>query len=319
MYLFFVAVASSQILTFFVHLFAALECATNYSKDHALVGHALSLFFTEALLDVLLEFKEEENVGDLEELIMEDVALHRNFTTGPLPDLYKKVVDLKDVKEELENTNETTFDETIFMNGPSMCHTARLPSQIRYHGILTNTDMVGEPAPLGKETYYLGHNLKKAHETASERKNIRLVYDMKQREAKCKGVAPVTVKPDYPDSFYVNSLDGWTALKIPNKAEKEFYSYDPDKHQGIIVFHIRKCDWGKCPTNFLTVADYNEHWEMKVNSQRISKVVPIGESATMAKGEGGFRIKPDENGQYEIEIKVKTEKKYLEFADFVLW
>ena len=276
-------------------------------------------------MDALLELKEETEYDDeglLEELIKEDVALHRNFTTGPLPDTYKKVVDLTQANAEIQsnrNTNETSLDASLFMDGPSMCHTARLPAQIRYQGILTNTEMVGKPVPVGEETYYVGHDINEAHKSASENNKVRIVYDMKERETTCKGVAPVTVKPDYPDSFYVNSLDGWAKLKIPNKAEQEFYRYNPENHQGIIVFHMRKCDWGKCPKHFLTLEDYEEHWEMKVNNQRISKVISIGADAILAMGEDSLRIDADEKGQYEIEIKVKTENKYLEFADFVLW
>ncbi len=290
----------------------------NNSKDNALVGHALSLFLVDVLLDVLQELKIQ--LGDssevLEELIQKDIALHEEFTRGPLPDEYKKVVDLKNIQEGLKDFGASSFDETLFIKGPSMCHTARLPSQTRYNGILTHDKMVGKPAPVGQETYYVGLDINEAHKTDTEDNKMRLVYSMKDREAKCTNV---TVKPDYPDSFYVNSLEGWASLKLPNRAEKKFYNYQPDQYQGIIVFHIKKCDWGNCPSNFLQITDYNQDWEMKVNGKQVVKVIDIGSLAGMAVTEDGFRIEPDENGQYEIEIKVNTEKKYLEFPDFVIW
>ncbi len=286
-------------------------------KDHALDGHGLALFLTEALLEALSELKEvEDSERLLEELVAEDVAVHKNLTTKELPSMYKRVVDLEEVRNEMKNTNETSFDERMFTIGPSLCHTARLPSQTRYKGLLVNdTEVVGKPAPPGEETYYLGYDIDQAHKSASETNEVRIVYSNKDRESKCN----VIIKPDYADSFYVNSLDGWASMKFPNQAEKDFFKYDPSQHQGLIVFHLKKCDWGKCPKNFLTIDHYNEHWEMKVNKQRISKLIAIGSLATIAMGENGFRIEPDENGQYEIEFNVKTENKYLEFASFVLW
>eukprot|EP00531_Pseudo-nitzschia_arenysensis_P009594 CAMPEP_0116129810 /NCGR_PEP_ID=MMETSP0329-20121206/8118_1 /TAXON_ID=697910 /ORGANISM="Pseudo-nitzschia arenysensis, Strain B593" /LENGTH=701 /DNA_ID=CAMNT_0003624093 /DNA_START=71 /DNA_END=2176 /DNA_ORIENTATION=+ len=285
-------------------------------KDHALTGHGLALFLMEALLDALSELKEEG--GDdhfLEVLTAEDIAIHKNLTTEALPDAYRKVVTLEEVHSEMSKTNETSIDERMFTIGPSLCHTARLPSQSRYKGLLVNdTELVGKQAPAGEEKYYVGDAIWEAHKSASKTNEIRIVYDANDREAKCKGI----IKPDYADSFYVNSLDDWASMKFPNHAEKEFFEYDSSQYQGLIVFHLKKCDWGKCPSKFLTIEDYNEHWEMKVNKQRISKVISI-DTATLAMGENGFRIEPDENGQYEIEIKVKTADKYLEFADFVLW
>lgn len=289
-------------------------------KDHALDGHALSLFLVDALLDALRELKDHKDTNStlLDELIAEDTALHEKLVRGPLPDVYKNVVDLDKIKEGLKGFDESSFNETLFINGPSMCHTARLPSQTRYNGILTNDHIIGKPVPVGQETYYVGHDINEAHNKPAEDNKMRIVYSMKERDMVCAGTN-VTVKPDYPDSLYVNSLDGWAKLKFPNRAEKRFYRYNPDDYQGIIVFHIKKCDWGKCPANFLTIGDYNTHWEMKVNQQQIINVIDIGSEAGMAVAENGARIKPNESGQYEIEIKVNTAKKYLEFADFVIW
>jgi hypothetical protein len=284
-----------------------------------MIGHGLSLFLMEALLGTLRDLSElevEDTTLLLSQLLEEDIDLHNNFTNADLPGLHTQLLDLEKVKV---SDGEPNIDDSIFYKGKSMCHTARLPSQTRYLGILTDTDEVGQAAPYGEETYYVGDNIEKAHKTATENGEMRLVYGIsKERERGCTGV---TVKPDYPDSFYANSLDGWTKLKFPNAAEKQFYGYDPAEHQGIIVMHIKKCDWGKCPTNFLTSGDYVEnHWEIKVNNQRITQVIDIdSRSGTILKGENGFRFAPDENGQYEIEIKINTDKKYVEIADFVLF
>jgi len=288
-------------------------------KDHAMIGHGLSLFLMEALLATVRDLSElevEDTTLLLSQLLEEDIDLHNNFTNAELPGMHEQLLDLKKVTV---GDGEPSIDASLFFKGKSMCHTARLPSQTRYLGILTDTNEVGQPAPYGEETYYLGHNMNEAKKTATENGEMRIVYEVsKERETECTGV---TVKPDYPDSIYANSLDGWAKLKFPNAAEKRFYGYDPAEHQGIIILHIKKCDWGKCPANFLTTKDFaNGDWEIKVNNQQITQVVDVDKrSGSMLKGENGFRFAPDENGQYEIEIKINKKNKYVEIADFALF
>jgi hypothetical protein len=252
----------------------------------------------------------------LTQLRQEDVELHTNFLKADLPEIHKKVVDLDLVKA---GANESAIDESIFTRGPSMCHTARLPSQTRYLGILTETDKVGGPAPRGEETYDVGLDFKSNQKVAKPEGSdeMRLVHKTGDEDKHCPGF---TVKPDYPDSFIVNFLDGWTKLTFPNAAEQRAYHYNPKAHEGLIVFHLRKCDWGKCPKEFLTTAHYaTKDWVMKVNGQTVTEVIDIGEFATIAKGKDGFRFQPDANGQYTIEVNVNTDKMYTEFADFVLY
>jgi len=274
---------------------------------------------TEALLSAVRELDEHEEQDKktlLEQLRQEDIELHTNFLKADLPEIHKKVVDLHLVKA---GSNESSIDESIFTRGPTMCHTARLPAQTRYLGILTETNMVGGPAPPGEETYDVGLDFKANQKIAKPEGSdeMRLVHKKGDEEKRCPGF---TVKPDYPDSFFVNSLDGWTKLTFPNAAEQHAYHYDPKAHEGLIVFHLRKCDWGKCPKEFLTTAHYStKDWVMKVNGQKVTEVIDIGEFATIAKGKDGFRFQPDANGQYTIEVKVNADKMYTEFADFVLY
>ena len=273
-------------------------------------------------MEVLIEALQNLVENDLEDtelllsqLMEMDIELHKNFTNAELPPIHEKLFDLKEVKV---GENEPKIESSLFTKGKSMCHTARLPSQTRYLGILTNTSEVGQPAPFGEETYFVGTDKKQASWVATENGEMRLVFEIKkEREEKCTGHI---VKPDYPDYFYTNHLDGWTSLKFPNEAEKEFYRYNPRDHAGIIIMHFRKCDWNKCPKNYLTFEDYaEEHWEMKLNGQRVTKLITIDDRSTLLQGENGFHFDPDENGQYQIEIKVNKQDGYVEFASFVLY
>ena len=285
-------------------------------------GHGLALFLMKALLDALHELSEleEDTESLLSRLQKEDLELHNNFTNSEwLPEMHKRVVDLEEINKQITKYgNETTIDHSIFMQGPSLCHTARVPSETRYKGILVDTDMVGGPSPPGEETYFMGTNIDKAHKKASKDGEMRIVYEEKQFERKCQGVV---VKPDHPDSFYTNSLDGWTKLKIPNDAEQRFYRYKPENHQGFIILHLKKCDWNKCPKHFLTIEDYaKKAWKMRVNGQPVSNIYKLDAFGSIAQAKDGkFRFEPDENGQYEIEIKVYEENGFLEFANFVIY
>lgn len=100
-----------------------------------------------------------------------------------------------------------------------------MPSQIRYRGILTDTDEIGQQAPVGEETYYTGFDWEVAIKTSTENTTMRLVYDMYNERENCPGYI---VMPDNQDSFYTNNLDRWTKLTFPNEAEKSAYGYDFD-------------------------------------------------------------------------------------------
>lgn len=289
-------------------------------KDHARVGHGLALFWVETLLDTLKELSENDEAADtsglLSRLVQEDIDLHSNFTLTKLPDLHRNLLKLPEIEA---NDGGDVINSELFFRGPSMCHTAKLPSDSRYRGILTATNQVGQPAPYGEETYYVGHDIEVAKKTATEDSEIRLVYSTnRERDAKCAGVL---IKPDYPDSWYANTMDEWTKLVFPNDAEQEHYGYDSTEYQGIILLNWKKCDWGKCPTHFLTPEDLAKNdWEMKVNSQRVSELIDVNHGSWMVKGEDtGFIFEPDANGKYTIELKVNKISGFVEITAFVLY
>lgn len=116
-----------------------------------MVGHSLALFLVENLqsaLEGLVELEVENAELLLARLLQEEDELFEgHLTNGDFQDLAKKTfVPDHDDEEKLEE------DVTFFFTGKSMCHTARTPARTRYLGYLTNTDKVGGPAPVGKET-----------------------------------------------------------------------------------------------------------------------------------------------------------------------
>ena len=114
-----------------------------------MVGHSLALFLVDNLLGALdkLNNLEYESVDTLlSELLQEEDELYNDQIMkmdfqGHAPKLYS-----------VDGNEPEGFDPSLFFTGESICHTARLPSQARYLGYLTDTDKVGGPVPFGKET-----------------------------------------------------------------------------------------------------------------------------------------------------------------------
>jgi len=316
-------------------------------KHHARVGHGIALFFVETLLgalrDLLRHPTSTSNVTTTPEdpdellarLLREDTDLHRNFTAAQLPPYHKDLFDLDaiGIRDATNSNNNSVIDDAFFFRGPSMCHTALLPSQSRYLGLLTETSQVGKPSRLGEETYYVGHNFDDAKNTTLNAGNnkttntteMRLVYNTDhERQEEC---ADTIFHVDYKDFWFTDFRDGWTRLVFPNKAERNYYNYDPSDYEGIIMIHWRNCERAKCPeSEFLTYKDYaNQTFEMRVNTQRVAELIrletnPDVQHAIILKGEDtGFRFEPDADGQYTIEIKVNREGSYVAIADFVLY
>lgn len=288
-----------------------------FRKDHAMTGHGMALFLTNALLGALQDLEKHDNHDGetlLGELRKNEEELYHNFTNATLPDIHRTMYSVKDGV-----VIQPEFDSSVFFTGHSFCHTGRVPSQTRYLGYLTNsTDKVGGPAPYGYETYDTGINVEFALRSPSPNGEMRLVWaGGKEREISC----PVTCKPDYKDVFLTTSLDGWTKLTIPNEAERTAYRYDPSRFKGIIIMILRGCDFGKCERGFLKQEQYDEKkWEMKVNGLPVVSVVDIGFEALLVVGEDGrVHFPPTANGEYDIEVQVLESGSFVKVSSFILY
>ena len=114
-----------------------------------MVGHSLALFLIDNLLGALEELVKLEYEGVetlLSRLLRQEDELYNDQIMKM--DFQRDVTDLY----SLDKNEEEALDSSVFFTGESMCHTARIPSQTRYLGYLTNTDKVGGPVPFGKET-----------------------------------------------------------------------------------------------------------------------------------------------------------------------
>ena len=210
---------------------------------------------------------------------------------------------------------QPNFDLFSLFRSPSVCHTAILPSMTRYLGYLTNTDQIGGPAPFGGESYDVGIEHKEALDNPGiNGDSIRLVYSEAMR-FECN----LTVAPDYKDYFLVTSKDGWSKLAFPNQAEREAYSYDSTQVKGIVFLILKKCPWGKCEEGSMNPQSFNERkWEMKINGEAVVSLHVVGRML-LARRKSGIYFKPNQNGIFDIEIKVNHKDSFVEISSFVIY
>lgn len=287
-------------------------------KTHAMVGHALALFLIENLLAALEELAkmdlDYEGAGQfLKKLLRQEKKTYKNKI---------KTINFDGYAEKLYAWDEAIdkkidFDPSLFFTGKSMCHTARIPSQTRYLGYLTNTDKVGGPAPFGKETFEAGVEEKEAMSDLDE---MQLVWmDDKMHQADC----PVAVNIDHKDSFY-STGDNWNALTFPNEAERRAYNYDLGELEGIVVIVFTSCEWGECEDGYIGPEDFNgdnKKWELRINGLPVTRLVDIGHKAFLAMGDNkhGVRFPPSDNDNYKFEIKVDDPSNHVKVSSFIVY
>jgi hypothetical protein len=219
----------------------------------------------------------------------------------------------------------------------SLCHTARLPSELRYRGILT-----GRTAQEFDQFYREGMERNKADKLMSEMFDegadvasiesgeMKLVYSETLRQSRCNA----TLNIDYPDSVYVGPNEGWKSLKILTPLEKETYKIDSPK--GLIVVCLVQPNLYKKGFNGLYKKGFNGR-EIQVGDLQQGVGVPrvtfrVNEQAVVGlswidscfalKGPQGHYWEIGSDGQYEIEARVgggdDTERDILQISSVIL-
>lgn len=288
-------------------------------KRHAMVGHALSLFLLEALSSAVEELV-NINVSTPEELlgilVKEEAVLYQNASgTTAIQKLHHQVFPL----DTNSQVNATFSDPSILFDGPSLCHTARLPSRTRYLGHLTEAKEIGGPSIFGQEMYDTGIPISVATDSKSSNATVPLVWDDADKwRHKCEAV----VNPDYKDFFFAKEGHGWRQLVIPNPTEAKAYRFDPNKVQGYVFVVLVGCPWGQCEDGMLMtddIAGESRKWEMKINGVTVDGLVDIGHDALLAKSNRGLQFSPSESGDYKIEMVVNEASGFVKVSSIIIY
>jgi hypothetical protein len=260
----------------------------------------VALFLVDVLLEALqeLQLSAEDLAVRLARLEAVEKADNERFRSeAPLPRLPTYVF----------NPSDFSIAANLFQK-QSLCHTARLPSEMRYRGILT-----GRTAQEFDHFYREGMERKKADKLMStmfddgadvdsiESKEMKLVYSEALRQSECN----VTLNIDYPDSFYVGPNEGWKSLKILTRLERDTYKIDSP--EGLIIvclvqpnlysigFNGREMQVGDLKKNPLV--------SFRVNGHAVEALSWI-DSCFILNGAQGHYWEIGSDSQYEIEARV---------------
>jgi len=270
-------------------------------RVQATYGNIMALFLSDMLIEAIKELVSEpyDPAEELISLLAEEEAEYATFYSTPPPiteDFLRRYFPL--FSEDAASVEQFI---SVFHKNTSICHTALLPAEIRYLGILTETDMVGTHG-YEKGISEEQADAKKAVESEKDKRQMRLTYESATRQPNC----PVDLKWDYKDFFYSTQSDGWTSLTVPNKAEIEYYigqgAYEPE---GVIMLCFMKCDWGRCPEGEM---QWNElmdgNMTLQVNGLVVTNFTKLDECGLLQHGTGDYHFKANSNGMFEFRVLI---------------
>ncbi|KAL7581676.1 hypothetical protein ACA910_022223 [Epithemia clementina (nom. ined.)] len=278
-------------------------------KWHALYGNLLTLFWIEIIDDALREIAQQGS--DPRALLL---SLQTLEDEEFLPMMSKNVSNLRFVDDHL-NAIPDIANEVVYWS-PNFCHTARVPSEIRYQGLLTESQLKG-----GYHNYDHGLELSQVLTKANDQ--MPLSWDPDLYQLFCKNYEIVI---DHEDFFVVNSL-GWSSLLLPNPLEKAYYgdALGSQPLLGYIAICLAQCGW-ECPAGVLS---YDDLWNgtkasMTVNGVAVANYTNYGPPASSAciflqQESGGHQWAPNSNGLFEVRAKATNSGDYLRISSIVIW
>lgn len=262
---------------------------------HALWGNTFALFLSEMLMvsiEELSSVSKSNRTAVLNQLKSQEEADYEQFSKTATA---KDSTDYDMVPKESELLTGT--NASLFFTEPSVCHTARLPSQQRYLGILTKTDEKGISG------YYKGISMEQARNLSSDKESqipMPLVFDPAELQS-CKE----ELNRDYKDFFFASNKMGWTALTIPNEAEKRAYMKESQNLRGLLVVCLGTCPWGQCEEGDMRKeALLDGRLRMEVNGSPVTNTTDVVEDCLALRGSQGHFWQPNDAGQYVIRSRV---------------
>jgi len=212
-------------------------------------------------------------------------------------------------------------DVTTILSKNNVCHSALLPSQARYDGIVTGT---GNKVGYNQMGYDLGLSMSEVNTLSGKTiQSLPLVYDPDQRQ-QCE----MQLEIDYKDRFYVMGNAGWFQTTLPNNAEVEAFRQTKKKSEpteGLLMMCMVACDWGRCATGYTNPDDdLNMNGTgtlfIEVDGKPVIGTKKIG-TCHFLEGKDGLKWGPgvDGRGQYELKIKLEKENSFMQISSLIVW
>lgn len=295
-------------------------------KWHALMGYLASYYVIDVLYNAMDELEKQLSTNDavtiyktLQDQGYQDYDL---FQKAPFPAM-GSILDSIDVDD---------FNVTHLMRGPNYCHTTKLPSEVRYLGILTETT-----TQIGSLDYDKGIGVRTlvnmmydsdGISTTSGVQPMMLSYDEEDRQN-----CPIPTNLDYKDFFYVGANTGWRQLILPNQFERNAYYNDdksskPPQLQGFVAMCMTLCPWDQCPGGVWSRNAYNDPnntvFEVRINQVMVTDFINLGSSeCDMLRHSDGYRfpINKEENTvTIEAQLNVPdASRSYIRISAWIVW
>lgn len=210
-------------------------------KDHNLRGRILGYYMLDLLEEALVQLDEYRSSSDPRV----EISLDDTSWSGILDHLYAETG--ADVATFLQSTpafdswpqddDKSTLLEvgpSIVFRKPAICHTALLPAQTRYDGIMTTSGMRIDP----KNGFEEGE--RKQLLAPPDDGIIPLAYDANDRQT-CPAL-----EIDHKDFFLVKEGWGFQGISVPTQAETQAFDRGTRK-EGLVMVCLKICPNNRCP------------------------------------------------------------------------
>lgn len=203
----------------------------------------------------------------------------------------------------------TQVSRNVLYRSHSICHTALLPSQTRYQGILTESykDPNHETFDLGTNKFYL---------RPVEDGILPLVWDPNDRQ-KCEAL-----EIDHKDFFFVRTDDDWVSAVVPNPSELQVYGTwgkTLSKREGLIMVCLRYCPFRKCQSEYVGFDALQKGvLSIKVDGKPVIGTKQLDECFFL-QGHQGIRW-GTERDHYEVSFKIEPKTgKWMKVTSIIIF
>jgi hypothetical protein len=209
-------------------------------------------------------------------------------------------------------THLSDVDPTWLFKGVSLCRTARLPSQMRYKGILTGRTQWDRFFREGTEREAIMSTPLNSSSSTSSSNALGLSYDERHRQASCN----YTLNIDYMDFFYITNNkkgggdDDWFRVTLPSDAEVS--EYGSREYNGVLVVCPYECGRykkeGGCLGDEIPTKDWWMVVDFQVNGFSATTVEKLASTCMILRHERGHVFPSTTMGKYEIQMRINPEK-----------
>lgn len=278
-------------------------------KVHQLKGRLLGYFLIDQLSDALIELDRLRTQSDSSKSTWKAINDHLKSQEE---EEYETFYDSKDyIDKELFKNDKSSligFDPKLLYRERTICHTALLPSEIRYNGILTESTNRGN---YENSKYDTGLPEKYANPGGL----LPLVHEPSSR---CK-----FMDIDHKDYFLVRYTDEWLEATVPNSAEIATYGRRKYKPEGYIMICLKSCPLNRCPDDvigFQSIGKARSPLSIRVSGKPVSGAKKF-DSCYLLEGLNGYRWELGQhNFQHKIQFKIdENSRKKLRISSFIFF